>query len=102
MKHIRAKTASDVQRLRSDLSIKLLRNKDLYLVGVQQPGVVTVIECIPKTLNDRYVELTVPGVTRMTVPWEEVMSIEPMAVPDEDEITDRPHPFSASDLPFAS
>jgi hypothetical protein len=100
---IRARTASDVQRLRSILAIKLLKNRELFLVGVRQKdGSTTVIESIPKTTNERYVELTVPGVTRLTLQWEDIMSIESLpSAGDDDEPTDRPHPFSASDLPFS-
>ena len=98
---IRAQTASDVQRLRSVLAVKLIKNNDLYTVCVRQKdGGTTELECIPRTEDHRSVTLVVPGVTRMTVSWEDLLSIVPMPARDEDEITDRPHPFSASDLPF--
>jgi hypothetical protein len=101
---LKATTASGVWRLRQLLAIKLLKNRHLYRLTVRPASEAEpmTIEAIPTTFSEREVDLTVPGVTKMRVCWEEIISIEPLDDPgalDEDD-TDKPHPFSSSDLPF--
>jgi hypothetical protein len=104
MRPLKATTASGVWRLRQLLSIKLLKNRYLYRITVRPASGAEpmTLEAIPTTFSEREVDLSVPGVTKMRVAWEEVISIEPIEDPDaaDDDDTDKPHPFSSSDLPF--
>ncbi len=83
------------------LTLKLLRNREVYRLTVRlENGSESKLEAIPRTINEREFHAIVPGVTKMTLLWDNLVAIEPLHDDDEDENTDPRHPFSADDLPF--
>jgi hypothetical protein len=99
----RARTSSGVRRIRTVLTIKLLHNREVYNLTVRlEDGSETKLEAIPRTINEREFHAIVPGVTKITLLWDNLVAIEPLSDDDENETTDPLHPFSAEDLPFDS
>lgn len=103
MAGFRARTSSGVRRIRTVLTIKLMHNRELYKLTVRlEDGSETQIEAIPRTINEREFHAIVPGITKLTLLWDNLVGIEPLAEDEDNETTDPLHPFSAEDLPFDS